>query len=137
MASRDVSRSNCPINHAVEIFGDKWTLLVVRDMVFHQKRSFSELQDMEEGIATNLLADRLKRLERRGIIERFADPEDGRRTTLELTEQGRRLVPILLELMVWSRGHRSEVDVSQDVVRRIEKDRDGAVAEILRRIDTS
>ena len=128
-------RSNCPINHAIEILGDKWTMLVVRDLVFLRKRRFKELKAMPEGIATNILTDRLNRLDDYGIIERRPDPDDGRRVFYELTDHGRRLVPVLLELMVWSRRHTRNVDVSLSLVRKIEKDRDGAVAEILRRLD--
>ncbi|MEO0424434.1 MAG: helix-turn-helix domain-containing protein [Pseudomonadota bacterium] len=127
-------RSSCPINHAIEILGDKWTLLVVRDMVFNHKRSFSELKAMPEGIATNILSERLVRLQRAGVIVRLADPVDGRRAEYELTKHGRRLVPVLLELMVWSGRHSSEVDVPMALVRRIEKDREGAAQEVLERL---
>ncbi|MEM9195211.1 MAG: helix-turn-helix domain-containing protein [Myxococcota bacterium] len=130
-------RSTCPINHAVEILGDRWTMLVVRDMVFHHKASFSELRAMPEGIATNVLSNRLARLEAANVITKGSDPEDGRRNIYELTDHGRGLIPILLDLMVWSRTHTDDVDVSMDVVRKIRQDRDAAVAEIERRLTFS
>ena len=133
--SSDERRSTCPINHAVEILGDKWTLLVVRDIVFSQKRTFTELKAMPEGIATNILTDRLARLQDAEVLIRVADPEDGRRAHYELTEHGRQLVPILLDLMVWSRRHTKDVNVSLSLVRQIEQDREAAVTEVLRRLD--
>ncbi|MEM9386792.1 MAG: helix-turn-helix domain-containing protein [Pseudomonadota bacterium] len=127
-------RSRCPIDHAIEILGDKWTLLVVRDMVFNHKRSFSQFKAMPEGIATNILTERLARLQRAGVIVRLADPQDGRRTKYELTEHGERMVPLLLELMVWSGRHTREVDAPMALVRRNERDREGAAQEILARL---
>ena len=123
------------MNHAVEILGDKWTLLILRDMAFHARRGFSELKAMEEGIATNILTDRLARLVEEGVVARLPDPDDGRRSRYELTEHGRRLVPLLLELMVWSRHHSDAVSASMELVEAIEADRDAAVEEILRRLD--
>lgn len=110
-------------------------MLIVRDMVFHQKKSFSELRAMNEGISSNILTDRLVRLEDAGIVEKIPDPDDGRRYSYELTKHGRGLIPVLLELMVWSRKHTADVDVSRAVVKKIEADRNAAVAEIERRLD--
>lgn len=128
-------RSKCPVNHAVEILGDKWTLLVLRDMVFDQKRRFSDLKAMPEGIASNILADRLARLQEVDVVERAADENDTRQTRYTLTAHGRRLVPILLELMLWSHHHSADVDTVPEIIRTIEDDREGAIAEVLRRID--
>lgn len=128
-------RSSCPIHHAVEILGDRWTLLVVRDLVFNGRHTFSALKKMEEGIATNILVDRLAKLAEARIVERRTDPEDGRRVLYRLTEHGRRLVPLLLEMMVWSRHHTADVDVSTELVDQIEADRDGVVAVVLSRLD--
>ncbi len=110
-------------------------MLVVRDMVFHGKTSFSELRDMPEGIAKNILADRLVRLEAHDVIRQKRDPNDGRRKHYELTKHGKRLIPILLDLMVWSRHHTSNVDVSKAFAKAIENDRAGAIAEVERRLE--
>lgn len=128
-------RSSCPINHAVEILGDKWTLLVLRDMVISGHRRFSDLKAMPEGIASNILTDRLARLQEVEVLERAPDPDDRRQALYLLTEHGRRLVPLLLELMVWSHHHSSEVDVSKELVEAIQQDRNSVVAELLRRLD--
>lgn len=128
-------RSRCPMNHAIEILGDQWTLLVVRDMVFHHRRSFSELAAMPEAIATNLLADRLRRLEEAGIVTKDPDPDDGRRRIYTLTQHGRGLIPMLLEMMVWSRDHTADVDVTRTVTKKIKDDPEAARQEIERRLD--
>ena len=72
-------RSNCPISNVLDHVGDRWSLLVIRDLAFFGKRSYSALQNSAEGIATNVLSSRLKSLEKSGIIARQADPADGRR----------------------------------------------------------
>ncbi|MEO0972639.1 MAG: helix-turn-helix domain-containing protein [Pseudomonadota bacterium] len=130
-------RSMCPVNHALEIFGDRWTMLVVRDMIFNQKSSFSQLREMAEGIATNILSDRLTQLEAAGIITKHPDESDGRRYHYSLTQHGRGLIPVLLELMVWSRRHNAKVNLPRSVLQQITADRDAAVAEIERRLDAS
>ena len=100
-----VPRSACPINYAVEIFGDGWTLLVLRDLILHGKRRYSEFLGSDERIASNILADRLKRLEALGIIKRTPDLEDGRRVLYSVTEKGLSLTPVLLEIAAWGATH--------------------------------
>lgn len=98
-------RSRCPINYALEIFGDRWTLLLLRDLILLGKEHYRELLASEEGIATNILADRLKRLEISGIITRERDPEDGRQFIYRTTEEGLALTPVLLEIAAWASVH--------------------------------
>ena len=95
-------RSHCPVNIAVEIFGDRWTLLVLRDLLLKGRVTFKSMIEAEEGIATNILADRLSRLEIEDIVEKLADENDGRRARYRLTEKGLDLAPILVDMMVWS-----------------------------------
>ena len=95
-------RSNCPINYALEIIGDKWSLLIVRDIVYVGKKTHGEFLKSDEHIATNILADRLSRLECQGIIQKQADPHDKRREIFSLTEKGLGLIPFLLDLQLWS-----------------------------------
>lgn len=98
-------RSACPLNAALEVFGDRWSLLVVRDLMFKGRTSFGELREGGEGIATNVLADRLQRLEREGIVERTADASDARRVVYRLTNKGIDLAPVLVEMIVWGASH--------------------------------
>lgn len=98
-------RSECVINRMVEIFGDQWTLLVVRDIIFVNRRHFREiLTKSMEGIATNILADRLQRLVRQGIIVKSADTSHKQKAIYSLTERGIALLPILMEMVTW--GHK-------------------------------
>jgi len=99
--SKDL-RSNCPINFALETFGDKWTLLVIRDLMFKKKRHYSDFLTSDEKISTNILADRLQKLEAKGVISKFADPESASKYIYSLTEKGQALLPAMIELTAWS-----------------------------------
>ncbi len=100
------ARSGCPVNAAVEAFGDSWSLLVLRDVMFGGKRYFRELlAGSEEGIASNILADRLKRLVRAGLLTR-EDAGPGRRAAYSLTEASIQLVPVFAQLGAWGLRHR-------------------------------
>jgi DNA-binding HxlR family transcriptional regulator len=98
-------RSHCPINFVLETFGDKWTLLIVRDLMFKGKRSYREFLESGEGIATNILADRLKRLEDHGIVTKSADDGNRSRSIYSLTGKGADLLPVMLEITAWSAKH--------------------------------
>jgi DNA-binding HxlR family transcriptional regulator len=99
-------RSGCPINAAIEVFGDRWSLLVLRDIVFGDRRYFRELQaGSEEGIASNILADRLKRLVELGLLTR-EDTRAGQRARYSLTEPAIQLVPVFAQLGSWGLRHR-------------------------------
>src|SRR5215470_3287392 len=87
------------------MLGDAWSLLVVRDLMFKGRNTFNELLNAEEGIASNILADRLRRLEAVGILVKDRDPDDGRRLVYRLTEKGMGLAPVLVELIIWSSRH--------------------------------
>jgi DNA-binding HxlR family transcriptional regulator len=104
-------RSGCPINAAVEAFGDRWSLLVLRDIMFGNRRHFRELQaQSEEGIASNILSDRLKRLVQSGLLTR-ADTRPGQRATYSLTNDAIELVPIFAQLGAWGLRHRPTTTV--------------------------
>lgn len=99
-------RSGCPINLTLEILGDKWSLLILRDMMFGGKRHFRELlTKSEEGIASNILADRLRTLVEQGILTRSSDPSHKQKAIYSLTEQGIELLPVLAQMAVWGRKY--------------------------------
>lgn len=98
-------RSRCSIARTLELVGDKWTLLVVRDLMWHGKHTFKALQAAEEHIPTNILAERLRRLEAWGFVARRPYSEHPPRYEYHLTEEGRTLEPVLLGIMQW--GHRN------------------------------
>jgi DNA-binding HxlR family transcriptional regulator len=98
-------RSGCPINLSLEVFGDKWSLLILRDMMFGGKRHFRELLRSEEGISSNILADRLRRLVAEGMLTRAPDPTHKQKAIYSLTEKAIELVPTFAHLGVWGSKH--------------------------------
>src|ERR671931_1623318 len=99
----DAHRSGCPINLTLEVLGDRWSLLIIRDIMFGNRRHFRELLTRsEEGIASNILADRLKRLTEQGIISKADDPTHKQKAIYSLTEKGIELLPILAQIGIWS-----------------------------------
>lgn len=102
----DSHRSGCPINLSLEVIGDKWSLLVIRDMMFGNRRHFRELlTGSQERIASNILADRLQRLVDRGLIARAPDPSHRQKVIYSLTEPAIQLVPVMAALGTWGRHH--------------------------------
>src|SRR5205809_7866201 len=98
-------RSACPLNATLEVLGDRWSLLIVRDLIFKRRTTYKDFLAGGEGIATNLLPDRLRRLEAEGVIEKGRDAADTRRLAYRLTAKALALAPVLLELLVWVAGH--------------------------------
>jgi DNA-binding HxlR family transcriptional regulator len=114
----DEHRSGCPINLSLEVLGDKWSLLIIRDMMFGNRRHFRALlTGSEEGIASNILADRLHRLTALGMITSAPDPGHRQRMLLSLTEPAIQLVPVLAHLGAWGRRH---LPVSRELSIRAE-----------------
>jgi DNA-binding HxlR family transcriptional regulator len=101
----DDHRSGCPINLTLEVLGDKWSLLILRDIMFGRKRHFRELMRSEEGISSNILADRLKRLVDQGLLTRADDPTHKQKAIYSLTEPAIQLLPVLAQMAVWGRKH--------------------------------
>lgn len=102
----NTGRSGCPINLALEQLGDRWSLIVIRDLMFGNRRTFGELHaQSEEGIASNILSDRLKRLTAAGLITRRPDPHHRQKGVFSLTEPAIQLVPILAQMAAWGRRH--------------------------------
>lgn len=96
-------RSNCPISNSLDFIGDKWSLLIVRDMVIFNKKSYNEFLNSGEGIATNILGNRLKFLEKEGFVVKRVSSEKRSRNDYFLTEKGIALIPILFEMIIWGR----------------------------------
>ncbi len=98
-------RSGCPLNASVEMLGDRWSLLIVRDMMLCGSRTFKEFLQSYEGIASNILADRLRKLAAYGIIAAEPDPSDGRKLIYVLSKKGIDLAPVLTEMVLWAAAH--------------------------------
>jgi DNA-binding HxlR family transcriptional regulator len=126
-------RSHCPVNFGLEAFGDRWALLILRDIVFRGKRTYGEFLKSEEGFATNILASRLERLMGEGILRRDAHATDGRKDLYTLTEKGLDLIPLLFEIVLWSAKYdpRSEARRIVRLVGLIRKDNRGLSRKII------
>lgn len=122
-------RSQCPISVALEMLGDAWSLLIVRDLMFRGRRTFNDFLNGGEGIASNILADRLARLEESGILTKRRDKDDARRFVYRLTAKGIDLAPVLVELVQWSARH-EETDAPPHVLRAMRRDRDRFLAQV-------
>jgi DNA-binding HxlR family transcriptional regulator len=120
------------VSISLEVFGDRWSLLIVRDMMVRGLRTFKDFLESGEGIATNMLADRLRRLEAAGIVTAEPEEADGRRVNYRLTEKGMDLAPVLLELLLWGARH-EQTAAPCDLMARLEKNRAEVLAEVRRR----
>lgn len=124
-------RSGCPLNASVEMLGDRWSLLIIRDMMLRGFRSYKEFMECYEGIATNILADRLKKLMAYGIIRTEPDPADGRKVTYLLTKKGIDLAPVLTEMVLWAGAH--EDTGNQELVHLMRADKEKFLAGVRER----
>ena len=129
---KSLHRSGCPVSISLEIFGDRWSLLIIRDLMVRGFRTFKDFEGSGEGIATNILAERLQRLEAAGIIVTEADPTDGRRINYRLTEKGIDLAPVMLELLIWG-GKHEDSGLPCAAIEYMENNRPLVLAEARRR----
>ena len=130
---RTNGKSHCPINFGLEAFGDPWSLLVVRDIVYFGKCTFKDFLASEEGIAPSVLAARLAQLEANGVLDRNPDPGDARRVVYTLTETGLALIPILLEIASWSARVDPDADAPPEWIAAVNHDK-AAITDLI--IDT-
>lgn len=129
-------RSHCPINYAQEVFGDRWSLLVVRDLLFKKKSYYGEFLASEEGISTNILADRLQRLEDYGIVEKHSGNEGRNRSRYSLSQKGIDLLPILLEMILWSAKYDKKTKTPPEFISQLKRNRDMVSAQVVRELAT-
>ncbi len=125
-------RSECPLNASVEMLGDRWSLLIIRDMMLRGFRTYKEFLQNYEGIATNILADRLRKLMAYKIITAEADPSDGRKLIYSLTEKGIDLAPVLTEMVLWAAAH--ENTGNQPLVKLMRADKKKFVEGVRKRL---
>jgi DNA-binding HxlR family transcriptional regulator len=130
-------RSHCPIAFALDIFGDRWSLLVMRDLLFKGKRRYSEFLASEEAVSTNILSERLKRLEKEGIISKSRDATNRRQFIYAPTHKCFDLLPAILELSCWSAKYDPKTAAPPALMRRIRNDRDGFIREIIAQFSKS
>jgi DNA-binding HxlR family transcriptional regulator len=125
-------RSLCPINQVLEAVGDNWSLLIVRDLMFRGHSSYQAFLRSEEGIATNILADRLLRLEQNGLVSKASDPADARKFIYALTEKGADLAPLLVEMTLFAHRHAPRIDMPKEVVADMLRNKSAFTARMIR-----
>jgi len=127
--SKPAHRSACPLSVSLEILGDRWSLLVIRDLMIRGFRTYKEFLGSDEGIATNILADRLQKLEACGIITPRQDPKDRRKLNYRLTKKGIDLAPVLTELVLWATRY-EDTGAPPALIRKMQKNRGQFLAEV-------
>ncbi len=123
-------RSNCPINFVLETFGDKWTLLIIRDLMFKGKVFYNEFLSSAENISTSVLAKRLKTLESQNIIQKSIDPKNRSKLRYALTRKGKDLLPIMLEITAWSARYDDLSNVPKSFVEALNNNKDGLLKKL-------
>lgn len=120
-------RSDCPISTALDIFGDKWSLLIIRDLVFKGKNTYGDFLGAGEGIATNILADRLALLEWAQIITKKKHPDSKAKVLYQLTQKGVDLVPVLVEIIAWSERYHVVHPMAVEFAKQVNADKEGVI----------
>ncbi len=121
-------RSDCPISHSLDLLGDKWTLLIMRDMLFAGKTTYGDFFNSDEQIATNILANRLQTLTQHGFISKTVASDPKSRFTYALTEKGISLLPILVELSLWGAKYSTD-EVNTALPDVFKKDKEKSIRE--------
>ncbi|WP_417467717.1 winged helix-turn-helix transcriptional regulator [Maricaulis sp.] len=132
--SSDTCRSHCPVNFVLETFGDKWTLLIIRDLMFKGKTTYGEFLQSAERIATNILANRLQRLAEHGIIEKAFLPTNRSVPHYALTQRGKDLLPVMIEITAWSARHDPVTNTPGSFLEAYERDRDALLTQLREQI---
>jgi DNA-binding HxlR family transcriptional regulator len=127
-------RSDCPISFALDVFGDKWSLLIIRDLMFKGKVYYGDFLGSEEKIATNILANRLGMLEGAGMISKAQDPRMKTKYIYSLAEKGIDLLPVLIEIILWSAKYDPKTGAPKEFVARARKDKSGLIRDIIKNI---
>ncbi len=127
-------RSTCPISSALDLFGDKWTLLIVRDLLYHGSRTFKDFYQAEEKIPSSRLADRLKKLEQLGALTKENHPTNKKVFIYRLTQKGKDLAPVIVDLITWGNKHLEEhiSEESKEFAKRLEENREGVLKELMK-----
>jgi DNA-binding HxlR family transcriptional regulator len=127
-------RSDCPLSCSLDVFGDKWSLLIIRDLMFNKKNTYNDFLKSDEGIATNILASRLKGLEENGIIERSEHPDSKAKILYRLTQKGIDLLPIIMEVYIWSDKYSTIPAEIKATIKVAKKDKDKFVKQVTKEL---
>jgi DNA-binding HxlR family transcriptional regulator len=127
-------RSDCPLSCSLDVFGDKWSLLIIRDLMFGNKSTYNDFLKSAEGIATNILASRLKGLEENGIIEKSAHPDSKAKILYKLTQKGIDLLPIIMEVYFWADKYSSIPTDIKSTIKEAKKDKDKFIKRVTKEL---
>lgn len=128
---KTIKRSDCPISCSLDIWGDKWSLLIIRDLIYAKKCRYSDFLKSSERIATNILATRLQTLEENGLIEKSDIPETKSKVYYQLTSKGIDLLPILIEIDLWSEKYYIIPDHIKTMLEEVKKDKAGFIKNVI------
>ena len=128
-------RSDCPISCSLDIWGDKWSLLIIRDLMFAKQCTYGDFLRAPEGIATNILAARLQVLEENKIIEKLAHPDSKAKVLYRLTRKGIDLLPIILEINLWAEKYFSIPAERKAMIKEVKKDRAGYIRMMTKKLE--
>jgi len=123
-------KSHCPVNFAQETFGDRWSLLIIRDLMFKCKQYYGDFLNSDEKISTNILAARLEKLEAVGLITKAIDQENHSKKLYSLTQKGIDLMPMLLEMIAWSAKYDEQTEAPAEFIASFEKDRAALIEQL-------
>jgi len=126
------NRSLCPVNLVLEAVGDSWSMLIIRDLMLRGHTSYQAFLRSDERIATNILADRLQKLEQNGLISKAADPADARKYIYALTSKGADLAPLLVEMTLFSLKHEQRIDMPKEIVAEMQKNKQAFAGKLIR-----
>lgn len=121
----------CPVRFGAAVLGDRWCLMIIRDLMFKNRRYYRELLEAGEGISTNILADRLQRLEEAEIITKSSDPDHGKRYIYRLTEKGIALLPVMLALLRWAADYDDQTEMPQSFIKKLRSNMPALEKEIM------
>lgn len=127
-------RSECPISCSLDIFGDKWSLLIIRDMMFFQKSTYGEFLKSEEKIATNILASRLQSLEENQLIKKLEHPDSKAKVLYKLTQKSIDLLPIIVEIQLWAEKYYDIPDEIKAIVKEAKKDKNEFIKSMTKKL---
>lgn len=130
-------RSDCPVSYALDFFGDKWTFLIIRDLALEGKKFYKDFRQSKEGIATNILSDRLKRLEQAGVVTSKVFEQLKTQKEYALTPKGKDLIPVLVDMMLWSAKYSDDVElaISEEFVQKATTNRAEVIAALRARLE--
>jgi len=120
---KNQKRSDCPVSCSLDVWGDKWSLLIVRDLIFAKQCTYGDFLKSAEGIATNILASRLQALEVTKVIEKLNHPDSKAKVLYRLTQKGIDLFPLMVEIMLWAEKYFTVPEIRKPMLREIKKDK--------------